>query len=310
MQHVIILCPLYNDEESFRQFAAHITTETAKLDGYRFSLLLVNDGSIQKPVLTASLPLTILHLHRNLGHQKALAIGLSYAWKELVFDNIIVMDCDGEDRPADLGPLLNAGSSGIAAVARRRKRQEGARFRMYYLLYKFFFRLLTGGKISFGNFMVLPKKEVGRLVHHSEIWSHLAGGLLKSGIAYTTVTTDRGKRYAGSSKMNFPALLLHGLGAIGVFIEVIAGRLLVFSVTMICLSLLAIAIVVAIRFFTDLAIPGWATTAVSSLLIVLLQSFLLSLFTIFLYLSSQAQRKIIPAHHYADYVQSVETAHG
>jgi hypothetical protein len=43
------------------------------------------------------------------------------------------------------------------------------------------------------------------------------------------------------------------------------------------------------------------------MLIVLLQSFLLSLFTIFLYLSSQSQRKFIPANHYEDYTASVET---
>ena len=107
--------------------------------------------------------------------------------------------------------------------------------------------------------------------------------------------------------MNFTSLLLHGLGAIAVFIDVIATRLLIFSMGMISIALLAILIITFIRVFTDLAIPGWASTVVSSLLIVLLQSFLLSLFTIFLYLSSQSQRKFIPAYHYQDYTGPVET---
>jgi hypothetical protein len=107
--------------------------------------------------------------------------------------------------------------------------------------------------------------------------------------------------------MSFTSLFLHGLGAIGVFTDIIASRLLLFSMVMIFLSVLAIAVIVFIKLFTNLAIPGWATGAVSSMLIVLLQSFLLSLFTIFLYLSSASQRRFIPALHYEDYVASVET---
>ena len=61
-----------------------------------------------------------------------------------------------------------------------------------------------------------------------------------------------------------------------------------------------------IRFFTAAAIPGWATTAFSAMLIVLLQSCLLSLFTIFLYLTARSQRQFIPANHYMDYTASVE----
>jgi hypothetical protein len=64
---------------------------------------------------------------------------------------------------------------------------------------------------------------------------------------------------------------------------------------------------VGIRIFTDWAIPGWTSTVISSMLIVLLQSFLLSLFTLFLYFSSESQRKFVPAHHYRDYTGEVET---
>ena len=71
--------------------------------------------------------------------------------------------------------------------------------------------------------------------------------------------------------------------------------------------LAAILVIVYVKYFTNNAIPGWATTTVSSMLIVILQSFLLSLFTIFIYHSFQSQRKFIPATHYNDYVKSVET---
>jgi hypothetical protein len=190
--------------------------------------------------------------------------------------------------------------------AKRTSRQNGKRFKGFYAIYKFLFRLLTGKKISFGNFMAMNKEHVSRLVYINEIWSHLAGAIIKSKIPYTMVSTHRGKRYGGESKMNFTSLLLHGLGAIGVFTEIIAIRLLIFSVIMISISLIAMLVIAGIRLFTDAAIPGWATTAFSSMLIVLLQSCLLSLFTVFLYLSSQSHRQFIPANHYKDYVASVE----
>ena len=107
--------------------------------------------------------------------------------------------------------------------------------------------------------------------------------------------------------MSFNLLLMHGLGAIAVFIEIIASRLLIFSLLLIGISLIIILTILGIKIFTDKAIPGWASTVTSAMLIILLQSFLLSLFTIFLYLSSQSQRKFIPAKHYKDYTGDVET---
>ena len=43
-------------------------------------------------------------------------------------------------------------------------------------------------------------------------------------------TFDREKRYSGKSKMNFNSLILHGLGAMSVFIELIFTRILFFLI--------------------------------------------------------------------------------
>lgn len=249
----------------------------------------------------------MLHLHRNLGHQKAIAIGLSYAHAHLAFDAVLVMDADGEDRPQDIPRMLQAAQGDTIVLARRASRQDNLQFKIFYALYRIFFRLLTGRRIAFGNFMLLPRTAVATLVYQKEIWNHLAGAVLKARLPFQTIDAHRGHRYQGHSKMNFTALILHGLGAISVFMEVIVIRLLLLSLTLIGVSALALIFILGIRFFTQAAIPGWATTAFSSMLIVLLQSFLLSLFTLFLYLTSQAQRPFIPARHYNDYLSRVET---
>ncbi|HKO82605.1 MAG TPA: glycosyltransferase family 2 protein, partial [Chitinophagaceae bacterium] len=276
-------------------------------------ILVVNDGSSQsltvKPI--PGFTIHILTLTRNLGHQKAIAIGLSFIKEKMICDKVLVMDCDGEDRPEDATKLIQASLQKEDKIifAQRKSRQEGKGFRFYYRIYKLAFHLLTGKKITFGNFMIMPRETLNKLVYYSEIWNHIPGGIMKSGLEYATIETHRGTRYDGISKMNFSSLMLHGFGAIAVFLDIIARRLLVVSIILIIFSILSILIIASIRSFTNLAIPGWASTLISSLLIVLLQSFLLSLFTIFTYITSQVQRKFIPANHYSDYTSSFETIH-
>ena len=310
-EKIIILCPVFNDNTSLSLLFDELDTVLPEFAETTFSILVIDDGSSQPFVISprAAYSINILHLRRNLGHQKAIATGLGYIKDHLACDKVLIMDCDGEDRPEDAMKLLTASlaNPGHIVFGQRQSRQEGQRFVFFYILYKMMFSILTGRRISFGHFLVMPVSLLEKIVFFSEIWNHIPGGIIKSGLPYMAVETHRGKRFAERSKMNFTALLLHGFGAIAVFIDVIASRLLIFSIAMIGISAVTILIIIGIRAFTDLAIPGWASTVVSSLLIVLLQGFLLSLFTIFLYLSSQSQRKFIPAHHYHDYTGSFET---
>ena len=310
-EQITILIPVFNDEESLDRLLAEVAASCKEFPDLKFSVLVVNDGSASPLTINAPalFSLKILHLLRNIGHQKAIAVGLAYIKENLSCDKILVMDADGEDRPEDAVALLkeSLNNPGKIIFAKRRSRQEGSGFRLFYSIYKIAFLILTGKRIAFGNFLVMPKPLLDKVVYYSEIWNHIAGGILKAGLPYSSVVTHRGKRYAGNSKMSFHSLLIHGLGAIAVFIDVIASRLLIFSLILIIFSLLVILIVIGIKTFTDYAIPGWTSTVVSAMLIILLQSFLLSLFTIFLYLSSQSQRKFIPALHYKDYTGPVET---
>lgn len=312
-QKLIILFPVYNDEASANHLMNELNAQLQTLSSISIEILIVDDGSSQS-FTVKSIPgfkIHILKLTRNLGHQKAIAIGLSFIKENLTCNKVLVMDCDGEDRPEDAIKLIQASTQNPDKIifAQRKSRKEGKGFRFYYRIYKLTFRLLTGQKITFGNFMIMPKGTLDKLVYYSEIWNHIPGGIMKSGLKYATIDTHRGTRYDGVSKMNFSSLMLHGFGAIAVFLDVIAKRLLVMSIILIVFSILSILIIASIRSFTKLAIPGWASTLISSLLIVLLQSFLLSLFTIFIYITSQVQRKFIPANHYSDYTNSFETIH-
>ena len=306
----IILIPVYNDWISLEKLYHLLDKALSNKNNSCCQLLLVNDGSDERcnVLFNGTLSVKIIELKVNLGHQKAIAAGLSFIHHTMQCDNVLIMDADGEDRPEDAMKLLDAAiaSPYRIIIGNRTKRRDALSFRVYYNLYKFFFRLLTGNSISFGHFMVIPKKIADRLVYDSDIWNNIAATVIKSGIDSQKIDTTKGVRYQGSSRMNFNSLLLHGLSAIAVFIEKIAVRLLMFSLLIIGLSLMIILIIFGIKWFTALAIPGWASVILSTIIIVLLQGFLLSLFTVFLFLSAQSSRKFIPARHYQDYLTEIK----
>ena len=106
--------------------------------------------------------------------------------------------------------------------------------------------------------------------------------------------------------MNFVGLVAHGLSAISVFSERVGVRLLIASgiLTGIVLSLLAGALVV--RLTTSLAIPGWATTTVGLLCVLLTQLVMLSLVFVFMVLSGREGTSFLPTRDYAHFVEGVE----
>jgi glycosyltransferase involved in cell wall biosynthesis len=94
-------------------------------------VLLVDDGSQKfvSSVFPSSFStirsISILRLRRNVGHQRAIAIGLMHIKKTIRSDAIVVMDADGEDTPEGLGQLLDAylGKDGVLAIFAERTRR-------------------------------------------------------------------------------------------------------------------------------------------------------------------------------------------
>ena len=207
---IYCLMPVYNDWQSF----AVLTQKIAKIktNDYVFSIVAVNDGSFtERNEVDVDLSTTILNLKANIGHQRAIAVGLQYIYNEKKdYDYVVVMDCDGEDKPDDILLLLekaNTEKSNKIIFAQRKKRQESVAFKTGYFFYKYLFYFLTGQKINFGNFSAIPKKLLSKVVHQNNIWNHYSGGIIQSKIPFDKVLLDRGKRYQGVSKTNFNNLI-------------------------------------------------------------------------------------------------------
>jgi polyisoprenyl-phosphate glycosyltransferase len=312
--NLTIILPVYNDWESFKVLLEDISRAVAQKN-LSVYVVAVNDGSSHESPTSRDLHLKpmvasveILHLVRNIGHQKAIAIGLAYAARHQQCDAVIVMDSDGEDRPEDIVRLLNASAESPNKIvfAKRTKRSEGIGFRLFYQLYKRVYYVLTGSTISFGNFCIIPRDLLKQLVFVPEIWNHFSAGVTKSKLPMTTIPTARGNRISGRSKMNFASLVMHGLSAISVHIDIVSVRLFILSTTIIVLSLVGIVLVLGVRLLTTWAIPGWATNITMGLLIVLLQAFLVSFLLVFLILPNRTYKHFVPSLDYADHILSIE----
>jgi hypothetical protein len=162
--------------------------------------------------------------------------------------------------------------------------------------------VLTGERISFGNFAILPRRAVQALIYNPAIWNNLAVSITRSRFHYTTLGADRGRRLAGKSRMNFIGLFLHGVSAMSVYIDVILARVLLAACALALMVLVLLAGVIMIKFGTTLAIPGWASYVTASLTLLFVQAMLLAGFALFQLLNLRSLKLFIPALDAATFV--------
>ena len=308
---LVVVMPVYEDVEA----SSRLFKELGKEFGRDIHVVAVDDGSVRQPVDIASLADagvsgTVLTLKRNEGHQRAIAVGLSYVANRFGTDarRIVTMDSDGEDVPAtikDLMEPLQAGNVDVV-VAQRKSRVETLRFKLFYQVYKLMFRLLAGRQISFGNFMALTPAAAKRLAGMHELWIHVAGCVLASKMRIAGRPLDRGPRYAGRSKLNFVGLALHGFRGLMVFAEDVLVRVGIACAIVAGVSLVAMATAVVLK-LGGLATPGWFSVALGILLLVLLQTGTLTL--TMLMLTGVVRGGGVNVRSYQDLIASVAHTH-
>ena len=142
MRKVIILIPVYNDWESLKKLIEEINENIKVFEDINFECLIVNDASTTRtPEITKPskfISMEILNMRENRGHARCNAFGIRYIFQNKDFDNIILMDGDGEDRPIEIKKLVEKinENPNISVVAKRVKRSEGLFFQLLYQVHK------------------------------------------------------------------------------------------------------------------------------------------------------------------------------
>jgi len=320
MKSIVILTSLYDDWESAAELFLSLGDELRRRD-CPAQLVIVNDASLEScpPGFLNNHPgfssVEVVTLNRNVGSQRALAVGLAHIFETKTAKAVVIMDADGEDRPADLMQLIEAFATQTTPqviFAARAKRSESGMFQVCYQFYRTLHYLFTGYKIQYGNFSLVPSELLGRLVVDPNLWLHFAATVISSRIPYTSIPTERGVRLHGRSKVNLIALVIHAIAAISCYSEVVGVRLIFCSLGLGAVVTALIVTVVGIRLATAWgllsaawAIPGWATAAVGALTILLVQVFIMVVAFSAMAISNRKAQFFFPIQQYKLLIRDV-----
>ena len=223
MRKIIILIPVFNDWKSLVRLIEEINEIIKGFKDINFECLIVNDAStIEQPRLNKLdniKSLEILNMKENRGHARCNAFGIRYVFQNKKFDNLMLMDGDGEDRPIEIKSLVKAINDNpkISVVAKRIQRSEGIFFQFLYQIHKFITFIFTGKNINFGNYCILTKDDVEKLNAKASLWSSFSGTVKKNIKPLNEINSIRGLRYFGPSQMSLFKLLIHSFSIIAVF---------------------------------------------------------------------------------------------
>jgi polyisoprenyl-phosphate glycosyltransferase len=267
-----VVAAAYNEADVLPAFVARLT---AVLDatGEECEVVLVDDGSTDATWNAIAAAAAVdprtrgIRLSRNFGHQLALTAGLSVARG----DGVITIDSDLQHPPEAIPAMLAAARDGYDVVYAVRSADDAAGFwkrfsaRVFYKL----LNRLSSLELPEGaaDFRFMSRRVVDVLGSMPERHRFLRGLVRWAGYRQTFVEYHRGPREAGESKYGLRRMLLFAWDAV---VSFSSFPLRVASVLGICVSLLGwlyLVYVLAIKIFTDRAIPGWTSVTAAVLLL-------------------------------------------
>ena len=247
-----ILIPIYNDWQSVFKLLENIDSTIKGLEA-ETSVLIINDASVdEKPEFNFNInnlkSIDIVNMKENRGHARCIAAGLKYTNEKEDFDFIIPMDGDGEDRPEEIKMLIEEAKNypDTVITANRVKRSEGLIFKIGYQIHKYLTYTFTGQSIKFGNYTCLPKSIVSKMVQEPATWNSFSGSLANLTKDTKSISSIRGVRYFGPSKMSYINLLKHSLSIISVFRKTVLVRSVIFLAAYLFLMLQHLSVVTLI----------------------------------------------------------------
>lgn len=319
-RHIIVLTATLNDWDSIPDLLTKLESQFVEMDVLA-TVVVVDDGSSRFDGVAkiAGLPLRSIRsvisvvLHRNVGNQNAIAVGLGYIASSLMGDYVVVMDCDHEDDPVYIPKLFRTcqeQQDKKMIFAARTERSEGAAFIAMYTIYRYIYRVLTGVPIAVGNYCIMPWRLAKRIVHISELWGHFPAAIMKAGIPFSSIPAARGRRLYGRSSMNLVRLLIHATNALAVHAETVAVRIILAAVGLGLLAAALIVCLVALKAFTTIPVLGWTSQVVGIVLILLFQMFVTVCMMTFTVIALRLRPPNMPAFEFEKFILDVEWLYG
>ena len=287
-----ILIAVYNDWSSLDILLAEIYKKLNQTVWKNYEVYIVNDASTIEIPEKIKRKTKIINLFNNIGSQGAISIGVKYIQKKIDdMTHLLIMDSDGEDKPEDIMRLLDECkiNENKIVFARRQKRRESILFRALHFTYKKIFKMLIGKDLDFGNFSCMTKANLNKIVNINNLQTHYSASILRSKIPFSKIDCEKGFRIEGSSKLNFWKHFAHALMSLSVFVDLIAIKFFFISLVGIVLSIISAITIFIMKLYFPKILLGIASNILLSLAIITIVLFLISLFSLIIFLNNKNQ---------------------
>lgn len=211
-----------------------------------------------------SLPSIIsLKLSRNFGHQNALLAGLEYAANKC--DCAISIDCDLQQDENMFDEFITKYQEGNDIVLGiRNNRSTDSLFKKYSasLFYDFMNRMGTKVIKNHADYRLLSARALGLLCQYQENNLFLRGVIMDMGLKSDRVYFDVKPRSGGESKYTLRKMCSFALEGITSFSVAPLRLVSAMGIIFFCFAFLFLGYVLYAKFWADIAIVGWASTAI------------------------------------------------
>ncbi|KVZ02229.1 glycosyltransferase family 2 protein [Burkholderia ubonensis] len=205
---VSLVVPFYNEGEAVGHFFEVVIPLMAGIDGIRFEIVCVNDGSRDDTldrliaISAKDRRVRVIDLTRNFGKEAALTAGLD----EAVGDAVIPIDADLQDPPGLIPVMIEHWRNGAEVVAARRTNRACDSFakRTAAALYYRVHNALSEVKLpeNVGDFRLMDRQVVNALRSLPERRRFMKGLFAWVGFRTVIVDYEREARSAGKSKFS------------------------------------------------------------------------------------------------------------
>jgi dolichol-phosphate mannosyltransferase len=198
-----IVIPVYQSELILKELISRIK-QSAITDESNYQVILVDDGSkdnswkVISKICADNANIKGVKLSRNFGQQHAITAGLDYTDGQ----QIVVMDCDLQDRPEEIKRLYEKSMEGYEIVfAKRTNRKDTFWTKFFSKLFYSIYSYLTGIKqdATIGNFGMYSAKVVHVLKDMKEPMRAFSSMSRWVGFNCTSVEVEHGERFTGKS---------------------------------------------------------------------------------------------------------------
>ena len=233
--------------------------------GVDWEIVFVNDGSTDGSGRVLShfartYPhIKAIHLSRNFGHQAAIHAGLSHCDG----DAAIIMDSDMQDDPTRLSKFIDAWREGYDVVYAVREKRKEAWWKTF--LFLGFYRLLNQiADIRIpqdaGAFSLLDRRAIDEVLRLKEVERFFPGLRSWIGFQQKGVVIERCARHDDKPRVSLWQLFRLAQSAIFGFSRFPLFIFYAISLASLTVSLSCLAYALISKWYTGLAIPGWAST--------------------------------------------------